>query len=104
MMVEVLAETTNQDARKSIWKDFLTAMTATPKHHVAPFGFRDCDLEELAETRLNGWEIKNMLKTAWRRASMIESQVNNHRESLGVRPNRLSQFGPERCRLLSCII
>ncbi|MDI1489185.1 MAG: hypothetical protein OHK93_008463 [Ramalina farinacea] len=58
-------------------------MTATPKHHVAPFGFRDCDLEELAETRLNGREIKNMLNTAWRRASMIKSQVNNNRESLG---------------------
>ena len=56
-------EELGQDARKGIWKAFLTAMTATPKHHVAPFGFRDCDLEELAETRLNGREIKNMLKT-----------------------------------------
>ena len=91
MIVEALAETTTQDARKSIWKAFLTAVTCTPKHQVAPFGFRDCDLEELAETRLNGREIKNMLKTAWRRASMIQSQVNNHRVSLGVRPNRLSQ-------------
>ncbi|MDI1491579.1 MAG: hypothetical protein OHK93_002788, partial [Ramalina farinacea] len=52
-----------QDARKGIWKAFLKAMTATPLHHVAPFGFRDCDLDELAETQMNGREIRNTLKT-----------------------------------------
>lgn len=56
-------EELGQDARKGIWRSFLTAMTSTPKHHVAPFGFRDCDLEELAETRMNGREIRNTLKT-----------------------------------------
>ena len=56
-------EELGREARKGIWKAFLTAITATPKHHVAPFGFRDCDLEELAETRLNGREIRNILKT-----------------------------------------
>ena len=51
----------------TIWKNFLTAITSTPKHHVAPIGFRDCDLAELAELaeqRMNGREIKNMLKIA----------------------------------------
>lgn len=51
-------------ARKSIWKNFLTTITSTPKHHVAPIGFRDCDLDELAEQPMNGREIKNILKIA----------------------------------------
>ena len=39
-------EELGREARKGIWKAFLTAITATPKHHVAPFGFRDCIVEE----------------------------------------------------------
>ena len=83
-----------QDARKSIWKNFLKAMTSTPKHHVAPIGFRDGDLDELAEHRMNGREIKNMLKTAQLLAKHKgEALVMKHVESVLSIEQR--KVGPE---------
>ena len=46
-------------SRKHVWSNFLSASAKDSKH-----SFRDADLDKLAEYKMNGREIKNVLKTA----------------------------------------
>ena len=49
----------NSSSRRHVWNNFLTASSKGKKH-----GFSDEDLDKLADYKMNGREIKNVLKTA----------------------------------------
>ena len=46
-------------SRRHVWNNFLTASSKAKKH-----GFGDDELDKLADYKMNGREIKNVLKTA----------------------------------------
>lgn len=70
----------NEDARKQVWRNFIRRLPS------ADVQMKDDDFDELAKTKMNGREIKNLIKTALVLAAKDKPLTMRHFEVvLGIR-------------------